>query len=329
LQEEESMTRQSGRTSKRKAEPTDHQTGPAPLSPENHETVLRDLHRVLENRKFESVEDANAFLATLTGEGLQDALHGIEPPDPRWQAQELAFDAREATTAERARELAQRALALDPDCVDALVVMTDLEATTAREAIAGLKKAVEAGERSLGAEFFRQSKGDFWGILETRPYMRAKAQLAELLRADGSGVQALRHYEGMLELNPNDNQGIRYPLLGCYLAHGRLLDATRLLHDYRGDIMATFAWGRVLERFLTGDRKGAAKALKLARKGNPFMEQFFSGTMPIPKEMPDSYSLGSVEEAMICFDQLGAAWVKNQHAMFWMMDRLYSGTALR
>ena len=115
MQEEESMTRQSSRTSERKAEPTDHKTGPAPLSPVNHETVLRDLHRVLENRKFESVEDANAFLATLTGEGLQDALDGIEPPDPRWQAQELAFDAREATTAERARELAQRALAFTLD----------------------------------------------------------------------------------------------------------------------------------------------------------------------------------------------------------------------
>lgn len=322
------MTRQSGRTSKRKAEPTDPKTGPARLSPVNRETVLRDIQRVLEGKKFESAEDANAFLATLIGNELQDTPADDEPPDPLWRAQELAFEAMEAESAEKARELAQRALAIDPDCVDALVVMTDLQATTAREAIAGLKKAVEAGERSLGAEFFQQNKGHFWGILETRPYMRAKAQLAELLRADGSGVQALRHYERMLELNPNDNQGVRYPLLGCYLAHGGLQEAAKLLHDYDGDPTATFTWGRVLERFLAGDRKGAAKALKLARKDNPFVEQFFSGLMPMPKGMPDSYSLGSAEEAMICFDHLGAAWVKNQPAMFWMMDRLYGGTAL-
>ncbi len=278
----------------------------------------------MEEKQFASIEDANAYLAKLTGPGLQDALFemGDEPPDPRWQAQELAFDAMEAGSAEQARELAQRALAIDPDCVDALVVMTDLDARAEREAIAGLKKAVEAGERSLGPDFFRENKGAFWGILETRPYMRARVHLAELLRDADSGVQAMQHYEGLLELNPNDNQGIRYPLLGCYLAHGRLQEAAKLLHDYRGDMMATFAWGRVLERFLAGDRAGAKKALKSAHAGNPFVGLYLSGQKRLPGEMPDSYSLGSEEEAAICLDQIGAAWAKHKDAVFWLVDQI-------
>lgn len=127
------------------------------------EKIMHDIDRVLEGREFANIDEANAFLATLTGTGLQDALRNAAPPSAKEQAQELAFSAMDAQSEQEARELVQRALALDADCVDALVLKGDLEATTAREAIAALKKAVAAGERSLGAEFFRENKGDFLG----------------------------------------------------------------------------------------------------------------------------------------------------------------------
>lgn len=294
------------------------------------EAIMRDIQKVLQGKQFKDVDEANAFLATLTGPGLQQALSELADAgeDRRGQAQELAFDAMEAEDGEQARELAQRALALDPDCVDALVIMTGLDASNEREAIAGLKKAVEAGERALGTEFFRENKGEFWGILETRPYMRARLRLAEFLRAAGNGVQAMEHYAGVLELNPDDNQGVRYPLLGCYLAHGRLREAEKLLQAYDGDIMATWAWGKVLERYLADDRSGALKALRAARRGNPYVELYFSGQTRLPEGMPDTYGLGSREEALICFDHLAAAWAKRD-AIFWLLDRIVGTPAVR
>jgi len=250
---------------------------------------------------------------------------GAEHPSffERELAQDYAFQAMEARTAEQARELVQRALAIDADCVDALVMMTELEADNPRDAIAGLKKAVEAGERSLGAAFFKENRGHFWGLTETRPYMRARFSLAELLRAVGHGREAMRHYAALVELNPNDNQGARDPLLGCYLAHGELTRATNLLTAYKDDSLATFAWGRVLERFLARDRKGAGAALKIARAKNPFVELLFSGLKNMPDELPEMYSPGSEEEAVFCFEHLVAGWTKNHKAMFWLLDRLY------
>jgi tetratricopeptide (TPR) repeat protein len=252
-----------------------------------------------------------------------------DPRSPRWQAQELAYDAMEAETDDRALDLAKRALAIDPDCVDALATINEITAENPKNAIAGLKKAVEAGERSLGSEFFKQNKGYFWGLIETRPYMRARMDLAELERSLGHGRQAMGHYEALLELNPNDNQGVRYPLLGCYLAHGELIRAAKLLETYKDDGMAVFVWGRVLERFLAGDRKAAVRELKHARGGNPFVELFFSAQMSAPDQMSDTYTLGSKEEALICFDYLGAAWAKNREAMFWLLDRIYGPMYVR
>jgi hypothetical protein len=76
---------------------------------------------------------------------------------------------------------------------------------------------------------------------------------------------------------------------------------------------------------LAGDRKGAARALTVARKQNPFVELYFSGLGRMPEGLPESYSLGSEEEAIICFENLGAAWAKHQSALFWLLDRLHGG----
>jgi len=234
----------------------------------------------------------------------------------------LAFEAMESETEAQARKLAKRALAKDPDCVDALVVLGGIESDSPRKMIEALQKAVAAGERSLGAAFIKKNKGHFWGLIETRPYMRALEQLASLLRAEGFNLYAIKHYEKMLALNPNDNQSVRDPLLGLYLALGSLEEAGKLLHTYKEDASANFAWGRALERFLSRDLAGAAAALKLARETNSFVELFLTGQKNLPKEMPEMYSPGSEDEAILCLDNMALAWGNFKPAIPWLMEQL-------
>jgi hypothetical protein len=79
------------------------------------------------------------------------------------------------------------------------------------------EQGVAAGERALGQEAFQRDAGHFWGILETRPYMRARLGLARSLWTAGRRDEAVRHLQDMLRLNPNDNQGVRYTLAGFLL----------------------------------------------------------------------------------------------------------------
>ena len=237
------------------------------------------------------------------------------------EAQQIAFDAMDAPTAAQARKLARRALKLDPDCVDALVVMTDLDAHSTRDRIQGLQRAVAAGERSLGERFIRENKGHFWMLIETRPLMRAMELLGASLALAGLRADAMRVYERMLELNPDDNQGVRDSLLPLYLASGDLTGAAKLLKVYGEDGSASFAWARVLERFLSGDLEGAEWALKIALKSNRFVAPYMTGRMPLPERMPEMYELGSAEEAALCVVGLSAAWDAHQEAVFWLFDR--------
>ena len=78
----------------------------------------------------------------------------------------------------------------------------------------------------------------------------------------GLHLDAIHVYERMLQLNPNDNQGVRDPLLGLYLTAGDLKGAGALLNKYENDALANFAWGRVLERFLSDDHAGAKAAAR-------------------------------------------------------------------
>ena len=235
------------------------------------------------------------------------------------EAQELVYDAWESSDAEEAFDLLTQALELDPTNVDAWLGLSDCAPLEREERIEFLRRLVAMGEKNLGEKLFEEGKGYFWGMLETRPYMRARSQLALSLMEAGRLEESIAEHEAMLELNPNDNQGVRYGLLSLYLMVKRLDGAARMFEQYdECDFSTVFAWGYVLERFLSGNTAAAINALKKARKQNPHAQAYALGHRRPPKRMPDSYSPGSKEEAVIAWDILKHAWERHPEAEAWL-----------
>jgi tetratricopeptide (TPR) repeat protein len=235
------------------------------------------------------------------------------------EAQQLVYDAWEAKTDVQQRKLMQRALQLNPNNVDALLYLFDGAGLAGEEELQALRNIVAAGERDLGAEAFKNWVGGFWGVVETRPYMRARKRLAECLRDGGRIEEAIREYEEMLRLNPNDNQGLRYILMPDYLMLSRLDAAEKLFSKYKEcEYSTAFAWCRVLERFLSTDLPDAAKALGVARKQNPHTEAYIKGQRKPPREMPGLYQPGSKDETLCFAENLRAAWKAHPDALQWL-----------
>jgi tetratricopeptide (TPR) repeat protein len=280
------------------------------------EQSLRDIHKLLTEKEFENESELNAYLSTLTGEGLKRAM-ADRPRDRHERAQELAFQAMGAPSSAAAIKLALQAVELDPNCVDALRLLALYGSNSRQEYIEKLYRVVETGERALGKKFFQENHGHFWGILETRPYMRARLDLAFALREAGRIEEAVSQLEATLDLNPNDNQGCRDVLIGCYLLMDRLDGVRRLLEKYH-DGSALFLWATVLERFLASDMPGAAAALKVARKENSNVESYLTGRKPMPRKLPQYYSPGDDNEAIHCMSNLGAAWQRHPAAVAWL-----------
>lgn len=245
----------------------------------------------------------------------------------RDRAQELIYDAWELEGTQRIA-LAHRALAAWPDCADAYVILAEETGHTLEAKLALYEAGVAAGERALGAGFFQEEVGYFWGLLETRPYMRARAGLAAVLYHLGEKQRAADHYRDLLRLNPSDNQGIRYVLLPCLLELGSDEQATQLLRRYKSDVAATWAYGRALLVFRSdGSGQRSHALLDKAIAANPFVPAYLLGRKRLPDAMPPYIGIGDQSEAISCADDLLEAWRATGGALQWLGARVASRVA--
>ncbi|MCC7235418.1 MAG: hypothetical protein IT163_08950 [Bryobacterales bacterium] len=316
------------KTEKAKPKMVHSNAPPAALTGGRMERLMDEVHTLLSEREFESIDEMNAFLREQLKDGTLKASSTLNQPtrtDPRRQAQELCWDAGEAPSDAAARRLYKQALDLDPDCADALV-FESREARTAEQAITLLERAVRtAAERLGGAAFFNKNKGHFWMIQETRPYMRARAALAEVCSLDGRMLDCVSHYEEMLDLCPNDNQGVRYFLIGCYLRMGEMHRAGQLLARYQNDGSSVFLYANVLMLVMSNSHEKAKRVLKKARAANGYVYEFLAGLTKNPPRVSAVYTAGDESEAAFCVECLLDAFMHNPDAIVWMHDQAKGG----
>ncbi|MGE0193682.1 MAG: hypothetical protein AB7T63_16780 [Planctomycetota bacterium] len=241
------------------------------------------------------------------------------------QAQDLMYRAWDAPP-HRARTLAKQALGLSVDCADAYLVLAQGERHPGR-ALALCRQAVEAGQRALGPEAFARSLGCFWGVLETRPYMRARLALAELLWQLGEEREATAHLREMLVLNPHDNQGVRGVLLGWLLDTGAWDEAQALLTCYKDDLGADWSWSQALVVFQReGTCSAARRALAAAVKANAHVPIYLLGVRPLPRRLPEYMRFGDETEAWHYVADRKPAWQSVPGAIQWLEAMLGRGS---
>ena len=253
--------------------------------------------------------------------GFLGELLGPAEETPLTKAQDLVYQAFEESDPEKRAELAKQALALSPDSADAYVLLAE-QARTRKEALDLYQQAVAAGERAIGPDAFREEVGHFWGLLETRPYMRAREGLALTLWTLGRREEAAEHLQEMLRLNPGDNQGVRYTLASWLLDLGRDEELVRLLEQY-DEGTSTWAYTQVLLSFRQqGDTPEARKRLKVAQKANKHVPAYLLGEESLPSKQPPYYSPGQESEAIIYVRGALSAWRSTPGALTWLREAI-------
>ena len=251
-----------------------------------------------------------SYLVTITGRSRNDAIA---------KAQDVMYDAWERTTSRSRVALARKALGISPLCADAYNLLAE-EAGSVEEARDLYAKAVEAGELALGPKGFKEYAGHFWGFLETRPYMRARAGLADILLQLGDEDAAISHYRDMLKLNPNDNQGIRYVLAARLLRRGEEAGLKELLAAYEDEGSAYWLYTRALLAFREGggDDMQAVTIVKDAWSANEHVPAILAGTKPPVFGDSGYVTMGGPDEATYYFTEFGPAWHHTPGAVEWL-----------
>lgn len=276
------------------------------------------IERLLQEHDFETIEEANAFLQEALASG---PLPEVVPETPLEQAQAIVYQAMEATGKRRVT-LARKALEASPDCVDAYVLLAE-SAKSPKEARGYYQQGVEAGERSLGEDVFRELAGNFWEVVETRPYMRARYGLAILEWVSGESDAAISDARELLRLDTNDHQGVRDLLINWLFTMEDEPGVGALLAQYLDDWSATWAYSTLLHTYRTqGPGKAADEAFIHAMEVNPFVPLYLLGVIAPPKQAPEFYGMGDENEAVIYVAQAAEVWITSPDLLEWIADAL-------
>lgn len=277
------------------------------------ERTMADIQHLLAEQKFESVEETNEFLAAQVGK--IPPHRAAQTPEER--AQDLVYRALEAEGRLRIK-LVREAIKLWPDCTEAWVVQAEEMPDPGRQ-VEFYRQAVAAGERALGPKPFAEDIGHFWGILQTRPYMRARNGLAGALWATGQRDEAITHWQGLLQLNPGDNQGVRDILVPRLIELRRDEEAETVLAVYPEDRSAMLSYARALIEYRrSGDGDAARAKLATAVQGNSHVIKYLTGATAMPEFLPESYRPGSEDEAQLAAAALAPAWQASENAVEWL-----------
>lgn len=222
---------------------------------------------------------------------------------PLDDAYDLLEKAEHARTKKMALKYAKQAYETCPDCFDAIILLAHLEDNSIKR-MKILNEGLESERERLETEnyFEKDNIGSFYGIFETRPYIRGLYFKAEFLSEDGKIKKALDVCKEILRLNENDNTGARYLLMAIYAYLEDEENLVKIFKKYGERSLETLFPMFALYYKQENDKKAKAY-LKEINERNPHFLDFFKDDMIQEDDAPKGYySKGSPSEVLMYFN---------------------------
>ena len=260
------------------------------------------LQEFLKNNNVENIDEAN--------EKLQEFIKMYNNGEIEYQntplddAYEILEEAQNAKNEKEAIKLAKKAYEKSSECFDAILFQCDLEENGIKR-IKLLDDGLEFEKSRLKKEkyFDKENIGHFYGIFETRPYIRGLVTKAEYLLEDGKLRQAGNICKEVLRLNENDNLGARYLLMAIYATLEEEKDMLDLYKKYpEEDLEMLFPLFAIYYKI--GNDKKALEYLNRIDKCNSNFVKLFNGTIKESEKVsPGYYSMGDSSEIFMYLER--------------------------
>ncbi|MDD3498614.1 MAG: hypothetical protein PHH24_03910 [Candidatus Moranbacteria bacterium] len=286
----------------------------------DHEKMMADLHRMLESQDFKSEKDMRKFLDGILGKPIPSMPEDLLSPQEK--AQDLVFGAYDLEFPEAKENIAE-ALELDPDCIEAYEYLGSHEPEP-RIAMLFFEKGISIGEKKFEGKHLKENIGHFWGLRDTRPYMRCLQFQTECLDAIGKTGECIAILEKMIKLNPNDNQGIRGRLMLYLIEANNYEKYVKYDTQFKGEISTFALFNRALYAYKTeGICASSNKKLRDATKFNKFVLPKLL-KQEYPSDIPDHYGPGDENEAIIYLFYAYPIWYSTRGAIAWLKTQKIS-----
>ena len=286
------------------------------------ERVMRLHAKMSDAFGIESPEEMHGILEKMDPEEMKEFALTHLAADPLEAAHEFGLLALGSDDPEEKAQYAEKALELDPQSVDARIVLANCAIVDGGldAGIEKLREAVALAESKLGKKFFLQHRGKFAERIEARPYLRARQTLARALRFAHQTEEAITTYEDLLNLDVDDRSGARYGLIGTLLLVQEGHKARVIIDRFQEDDDPVLFWASALVQFMTLGAKAATGDLENAIERLPL-----AATCLLDPDTLDDLDM-STEEASATFaviEGLGEAWQECPGAIEWLSSFVY------
>lgn len=265
------------------------------------------------------------------------------PDGPVARAREIAWQAWFATGAQR-YELAAEALALDPQCSDAILIIAELEPEW-HPRQNKFERAASAASYHSGNEGWIETtpKGERIRLWIGGPLLRAQIAAARSMVYGGFHWEALQRLRMLLTFCPDEPYGLQYELL--QLAHQtRELEVINWTVEFDQSASCTMAYERLWLALVTrSPRREIARLARLALRANRYVPALLRKPLePAPAPSPYAHLLsrfaksaqqlgdmppkrlcagapGSEEEAIAYTNWTRSAWQEEEKAREWLV----------
>lgn len=236
-------------------------------------------------------------------------------------SREYYYDALEAQTDDEMLELLDKALELNPANYEAkLVIVQQLKHPLL--ILAEIDEVIEGLKEEIKDLFVEENIGSFYGIWETRPYLRACATKVNALLEMEYLHEAVYHMEEIIRLNESDNLGYRDVLFIAYASFGMRDKHTELAQKYDFPELA-HNFSNLLLYLVEGNTEAAKKEIAKVEKENKYFLKLLVGKLDDfepSKAMEGYYQKGDISEAMMV-DELAVSFISEEN-FEWLLENI-------
>jgi tetratricopeptide (TPR) repeat protein len=215
-----------------------------------------------------------------------------------------------------------------PECFDSVDILDDLATAVARHPQGDapglddllLGPVLARNEAILTRALEGRGKISLpWVIAGNRPGLRGLMRALQWQLARNERTRALSTAERLLDLNPDDNHGVRFLLMNEYLRVGRDEKALALAEAYPNDLAPETRFGAVLALVRLHRLQEAERALITARTDLPKTAQYLvPARIRRPRIVHDRIEVGGDDQAWLYRDEMRAVWQQTPGALEWL-----------
>lgn len=282
-----------------------------------NEIINKEFDQILKSRFFKSENDRTRFINSLNDDIL--VIPVTDPFSKEGRALKLIESARYLDDS-KGIVMAREALEIDPNCIEAYNYLGECEDSDSK-AIAYYKKGISLGRKILGRDYFKENRGLFCSIPETRPFMECLAGYASILESNNIVEEAIRIFELILSLNIKDHLHVRHPLMLLLIKSNNHKKFTKYERRFSGDDCIHYHFNRTLFYYkTTGDSKIANELLNLAISKNSFVVPSLVSVSRI-KRLPDTEDKAltwGFMYSLLAKDY----WIQTEGAINWLRKKI-------